>query len=56
MTLAQVGQLLGSGLTPWWRAYVIAGVMLGLRPGELVGLRPGELLGLRCGRSTSPRS
>jgi integrase len=39
MTLAQVGQLLGSGLTPWWRAYVITGVMCGLRPGELLGLR-----------------
>jgi integrase len=39
MTLAQVGQLLGSGLDPWWRAYVIVGVMCGLRPGELLGLR-----------------
>jgi integrase len=39
MTLAQVGQLLGSGLTPWWRAYVTVGVMCGLRPGELLGLR-----------------
>jgi integrase len=39
MTLAEVGQLLGSGLTAWWRAYVIVGVMLGLRPGELLGLR-----------------
>jgi integrase len=39
MTLAQVGQLLGSGLDPWWRAYVNVGVMLGLRPGELLGLR-----------------
>ncbi len=39
MTLAQVGQLLGSGLTPWWRAFVITGVMCGLRPGELTGLR-----------------
>ena len=39
MTLAEVGQLLGSGLDSWWRAYVIAGVMLGLRPGELLGLR-----------------
>jgi integrase len=39
MTLAQVGQLLGSGLTPWWRAYVAVGVMCGLRPGELLGLR-----------------
>ena len=39
MTLAQVGQLLGSGLTPWMRAYVTVGVMCGLRPGELIGLR-----------------
>jgi integrase len=39
MTLAQVGQLLGSGLTPWWRAFVTVGVMCGLRPGELTGLR-----------------
>lgn len=39
MTLAQVGQLLGSGLDPWFRAYVSAGVMCGLRPGELLGLR-----------------
>jgi integrase len=39
MTLAQVGALLGSGLTPWWRAYITVGVMCGLRPGELLGLR-----------------
>jgi integrase len=39
MTLAEVGQLLGSGLDPWWRAYVSTGVMCGLRPGELLGLR-----------------
>ncbi|HUK72950.1 MAG TPA: site-specific integrase, partial [Streptosporangiaceae bacterium] len=26
-------------LTAWWRAYTLAGVMLGLRPGELLGLR-----------------
>lgn len=39
MSLGQVGQLLGSGLTPWQRAYVITGVMCGLRPGELLGLR-----------------
>jgi len=35
MTLAEVGQLVGSGLTPWWRAFVTVGVMCGLRPGEL---------------------
>lgn len=39
MTLDQVGKLLGSDLTPWWRAYVSVGVMCGLRPGELLGLR-----------------
>jgi integrase len=39
MTLAQIGQLLGSGLDAWWRAYVSAGIMCGLRPGELLGLR-----------------
>jgi integrase len=39
MTLPQVGQLLGSKLTPWWRAYITVGVMCGLRPGELLGLR-----------------
>lgn len=39
MTLGQVGQLLGSGLDTWWKAYVSVGVMCGLRPGELQGLR-----------------
>ena len=39
MTLAQIGQLLGCGLSPWWRAYISVGVMCGLRPGELLGLR-----------------
>jgi integrase len=39
MTLAEVGQLVGSGLTPWWRAFVTVGVMCGLRRGELTGLR-----------------
>jgi integrase len=38
MTLAQVGALLGSELDPWLRAYVSAGIMCGLRPGELLGL------------------
>jgi integrase len=38
MTLVQVRQLLGSDLTPWWRALIITGVMSGLRPGELLGL------------------
>jgi integrase len=39
MTLEQVGKLLALDLTPWWRAFVVTGVMLGLRPGELLGLR-----------------
>lgn len=43
MTLAQARQLLGSGLDPWWRAYVAAGIMCGLRPGELLGLRWGDV-------------
>jgi integrase len=38
MTLAQIGQLLGSGLDPWMRAYVTTGIMCGLRPGELLQL------------------
>lgn len=38
MTLGQVGALLGSGLDPWLRGYVSAGIMCGLRPGELLGL------------------
>jgi integrase len=39
MTLEQVGALLKLELSPWWRAYITAGVMTGLRPGELLGLR-----------------
>ena len=38
MTLSQVRQLFGSGLTPWWRGFIVTGVMCGLRPGELLGL------------------
>ncbi|MGP8179166.1 MAG: tyrosine recombinase XerC [Steroidobacteraceae bacterium] len=38
MTLAQVGQLLASDMTPWWRAFITTGIMCGLRPGELLGL------------------
>jgi integrase len=39
MTDKQVGKLLALDLTPWWRGFVVTGVMLGLRPGELLGLR-----------------
>lgn len=38
MTLAQVQQLLAADLTPWWRAYMVTGIMCGLRPGEALGL------------------
>lgn len=38
MTLSQVRQLLGTDLTPWWRAFITTGVMCGLRPGEILGL------------------
>jgi integrase len=39
MTIEQVNALLSADLTPWWRAYLYAGIMCGLRPGELLGLR-----------------
>jgi integrase len=39
MSLEQVGALLRLSLTPWWRAFITAAVMTGLRPGELLGLR-----------------
>lgn len=38
MTLEQIGKLFASDLTPWWRAYLLTGVLCGLRPGELLGL------------------
>jgi len=38
MTLDQIRALFGSGLTPWWRAYLMTGILCGLRPGELAGL------------------
>jgi integrase len=38
MTRAQIGQLLGRDLTPWWRAYLLTAIGCGLRPGELLGL------------------
>lgn len=39
MTLEQIGALFASGLNPWWRAYLMTGILCGLRPGELAGLR-----------------
>ncbi len=39
LTLEQIGQLFGSDLAPWWRAYLTTGILCGLRPGELLGLR-----------------
>lgn len=39
MSLEQIGSLFASGLTPWWRAYLMTGILCGLRPGELTGLR-----------------
>jgi len=38
LTEAQVNTLLASGLTVWWRAWVLVGASVGLRPGELLGL------------------
>lgn len=38
MTLEQIGALFASGLSPWWRAYLMTGILCGLRPGELAGL------------------
>ena len=38
MTLAQVRQLLAADLAPWWRAYIVTGIMAGTRPGETLGL------------------
>ena len=34
MTREQVGALLASDLSPWWRAWLSVALMLGLRPGE----------------------
>jgi integrase len=39
LTLAQADALLALDLDPWWRAFLICGMALGLRPGELLGLR-----------------
>ena len=38
MTLEQIRALFASDLTPWWRAYLMTGILCGLRPGELLGL------------------
>jgi integrase len=38
MTLEQIRALFASGLTAWWRAYMMTGILCGLRPGELTGL------------------
>ncbi len=38
MTREQVGKLLALDLGPWWRAYLTAAFMTGLRVGELLGL------------------
>ena len=38
MTPEQVAQLLASDLTPFWRAWMLTAIGLGLRPGELAGL------------------
>ena len=38
MTAEQMGKLLALELSPWWRAYLSAAFMLGLRVGELHGL------------------
>jgi integrase len=38
LTLEQIRALFASGLTPWWRAYLMTGILCGLRPGELAGL------------------
>jgi integrase len=39
MTLPQVRALLALKLNTFWRAYIVTGLMCGLRPGELLGLR-----------------
>ncbi len=39
MNLEQIRALFASGLTAWWRAYLMTGILCGLRPGELAGLR-----------------
>jgi integrase len=38
MTLDQIRTLFASDLSAWMRAYLMAGILCGLRPGELLGL------------------
>lgn len=38
MTLEQIRKLFASDLDPWWRAFLMTGILCGLRPGELLGL------------------
>jgi integrase len=38
MTLQQIRALFASDLDAWWRAYIMTGILCGLRPGELLGL------------------
>ena len=38
MTRQQAATLLAADLTPWLRAYITTGLMLGPRPGELLAL------------------
>jgi len=38
MTVDQIRQLFASELSAWWRAYLVTGILCGLRPGELLGL------------------
>ena len=38
MTLEQIKLLFASDLDAWWRAYIMTGILCGLRPGELLGL------------------
>lgn len=38
MTLEQIRGLFALKLTGWWRAYLMTGILCGLRPGELLGL------------------
>ena len=38
MDLDQIRKLFASDLSAWWRAYIMVGILCGLRPGELLGL------------------